>query len=314
MTHPSSGSHPSKTKETEFNDGIFPSLFRLSDKVSIGKQKAYLRMQKYYLVSLFLCGLISGLSELLPEHLRRGQAIVIAFILGVGFVFILITRIHHNDKAWFDCRALAESVKTITWRYMMNAPPFSQNSGPVDFLSKMREVRNARPGIEKNLTAESTPNVSQDTSQMEQIRETAYQERMPLYIQYRLLDQLNWYSVKAQSNARSGIFWFWVIFSFQAAALILAIVAASSSLVTINPIAILTTAAGAFVAWNQIKRHEELSQTYALAQLELSELHAMAGSVSAKEFPNFVDEAEETISREHTLWCARRNVPASQTK
>ena len=38
----------------------------------------------------------------------------------------LVTHSRRDDKVWFDCRAIAESTKTATWRYMMKTTPFEE--------------------------------------------------------------------------------------------------------------------------------------------------------------------------------------------
>jgi hypothetical protein len=78
----------------------------------------------------------------------------------------------------------------------------------------------------------------------------------------------------------------------------------------INIVPVITTCAAAVAAWNQMKRYDELAKTYALAAQELSELEAIAESLSGEaDFPQLVEQVEEAISREHTMWCARRDVP-----
>jgi hypothetical protein len=70
------------------------------------------------------------------------------------------------------------------------------------------------------------------------------------------------------------------------------------------------TYASAIAAWTQMKRHNELAQSYALAAQELEELEAVAtNQISGNAFTQLVEQAENSISREHTLWCARRDIP-----
>ena len=58
-----------------------------------------------------------------------------------------------------------------------------------------------------------------------------------------------------------------------------------------------------------MKRHSELAQTYALAAQDLGELEAIAMDIAEEEeFLALVEQVEDTISREHTMWCARRDI------
>jgi hypothetical protein len=71
----------------------------------------------------------------------------------------------------------------------------------------------------------------------------------------------------------------------------------------------MTLAAG-FSAWTQAKRHDELQTSYAVAADELTNLEAKVElCTSETELLAHVEDVEEAISREHTMWRARRNVP-----
>ena len=80
----------------------------------------------------------------------------------------------------------------------------------------------------------------------------------------------------------------------------------------ISIVPVLMTGAAALIAWGETKRYRELGQSYALASQELEEQEAIAHSiVDEAEFLEFIDTVEEAISREHTMWCVKRNRPVS---
>jgi hypothetical protein len=69
-----------------------------------------------------------------------------------------------------------------------------------------------------------------------------------------------------------------------------------------------TCVASALIAWLQLKQHKELAQSYAVAEIELGFIEEKARHVMTdREFSDFVSDAENAISREHTLWIARRD-------
>ena len=240
---------------------------------------------------------------------------LVAVVLAVGLLVLWIGRSRQDDKAWFDCRAVAESVKTATWRFMMIAPPF-ENDDALDqrFVSEMQEIREARQECQKHVAgvvAASNPAI---TDFMRQMRSRTFADRKMFYIEQRLRDQKSWYSHKAQLNACSGARWFWVTVGLQIIGVIFAIIQAAAGGLGVNMVPVLTTCAAAVAAWNQMKRHDELMKTYALASQELGELEAIANSLTAEsDFPQFVEQVEEAISREHTMWCARRDVLLRRT-
>jgi hypothetical protein len=95
-------------------------------------------------------------------------------------------------------------------------------------------------------------------------------------------------------------------------AVALAVIQAVSGGMKINVVPVITTCAAAFAAWGQMKRHDELAQSYAMATQELEGLASLAnGQANAADFVQFIEQTENSISREHTMWCARRDVRLS---
>jgi hypothetical protein len=71
--------------------------------------------------------------------------------------------------------------------------------------------------------------------------------------------------------------------------------------------------AAAFTAWTQLERNDELRQSYALANQELLSIKALAGTVDTEEgLAKLVSNGEGAISREHTMWIAKRGKPLPQ--
>ncbi len=72
----------------------------------------------------------------------------------------------------------------------------------------------------------------------------------------------------------------------------------------------LVAVAAAFTAWAQIGRHDELRTSYALACQELLTIKSLAANVTTQEdLNNIVFDGEGAISREHTMWIAKRGEP-----
>ena len=132
------------------------------------------------------------------------------------------------------------------------------------------------------------------------------EERRGFYLAARVDDQEAWYAGKSQTNARSATIWFWISLLFEGLALAAAIVIAvtGSRLDLVGVLAAITAAA---TAWTQLGRHDELAKSYGLAAHELMVLHARLELAEAEEaFRQGVEETEAAISREHTMWMARR--------
>ncbi|MGH7216732.1 MAG: DUF4231 domain-containing protein [Nitrospiraceae bacterium] len=290
----------------------YPALFCASDKASLRAQAAYFRILWAQLFSLILAGITAKLASAVGPSSYRVLANATAAILAVGLLLMWVLRAKRYEKVWFDCRAVAESVKTATWRYMMQAPPYDrdEDEAHVDtgFLKDLGDIRGARPGVDAHL-AGLVSGATQISDCMRRTRVLPLDERKKIYLRDRLVDQKTWYDGKARANRSSASAWFWTVAGLQVVALCLAIVQSDALLMSIDPVPIIMAVAAALVAWTQAKRHDELTQSYSLAAQELSSLEALAPHASdPKSLQAFVTQAEEAISREHTLWMARRNI------
>ncbi len=288
----------------------YPGLYQGADVAAASAQRIYFLLQQIYLGSLIIGGLIGMLTSFFSGSMLTGTYTLMAIVLAIGLLVLWIGRSRQDDNVWFDCRAIAESVKTATWRYMMMASPF-HNHGVIDqdFISELQEIRKARPDCQKHFAGVAAASSPPITDFMRRVRESTYEDRKHLYVEQRLCDEKSWYFCNAKLNAGESARWFWWTAGLQSIAMIAAIIQASAGGVGFNMVPILTTCAAAVAAWNQMKRHDELKNSYALASQELNELETIARSLANEsDFPQLVEQVEETISREHTMWCARRDV------
>lgn len=240
---------------------------------------------------------------------NRQLMIASALLLLLGVVLTILLNQKTLKQRWYGGRAAAESVKTLAWRYMLCAEPFSHGLPPAAarqlFVQSLREIL-----AESEVLAVALPDseAMQITDAMDRVRRLALAERKETYLSERVLEQLNWYRSRAEKNATSQSWLFSAVIITQ----LMAFGAAMSLSVWpefwINPAGIFATLAASFLAWLQVKQHEELAQSYAVAAHELS-LVREAGMLVAheSELSAFVADAETAISREHTLWLARRD-------
>ncbi len=298
---------------TKMKDEDYPGLYQCADVISIHSQKVYLILQRAYLGSLILGSVLGSFTAFGSAVVNIWLYTAMAIILTLGLLLLWIIRARQDDKAWFDGRAIAESIKTATWRFMMKAQPFQADEAVEDcFIDELRGVRSARSSFEKHLAAAINPYTSAITDVMWQIRSASLKERKGFYTESRVRDQKSWYSHKAKTNAKMGARWFWTTVALQAVAVVTAIIQAVAGGLGFKIVPVLATCAAAVTAWSQTKRYDELAQSYALAAQELEELESIANNLkNDDDFPQLVEQVEETISREHTMWCARRDVRLS---
>lgn len=290
----------------------YPALHSSSSKASAGAQRKHLFLIRAQLFLLILASAGGSIAAVVGPSRSRQVSILTAIFLALSILLMWILRVQRYEKIWFDCRAVAESVKTATWRYMMHAPPYDSDDVGANldtrFIKELIEIREARPGIDSHLAGFSSGG-TEISGYMRKTRVLPLNDRRKIYLRERLQDQKRWYEDKTRTNRTFAAVWFWTISAIQAIALILAIINAATGSWSINVVSIIMTLAASFVAWTQVKRHDELIQPYGLATQELSALESLQSHVSEpKKFQEFVTQVEEAISREHTMWCARRNV------
>ena len=270
--------------------------------MAIKAQKNYLMIILLTLLSVILAAalsLVSGYSVV--------AAIGAALFFFLGLLFSVILASKRYDKTWYNARATAESVKTLTWRWMMKTEPFDQAD---DRLSHQKFVADLHELLIQNKSiCNPIDDNEQVTSGMSQIRSLALADRINIYKQVRIEDQSKWYLKKARYNANMADRWFWAIIGIQVLALIAALVRIGKLDWNLLPTGVLATIATAALSWMQSKRFQELSSSYSLTAQEIGFIKSSVALVKTeRDFSGFVGDAENAFSREHTQWQARRDM------
>lgn len=283
----------------------FPALYTAADAASLSGQQGYKWLVIADLGLLAAAAIVTVASS--NADIAYWSRVFAAILLAGALVAKVAARTRAYDTQWFDGRAVAETVKSATWRYAMHAPPFTHEAGAkTEFASTLHETLRARPSLAPYLY-QIPADGRQITPGMAQVRESPMETRRELYIAQRLADQMGWYAGRAASSARSANRWFWVGMAAQGLALIVAIVLIQRPDVP-DVVAALTTIAAAAAAWTQFRRHDELSKSYSLAAHELAFLRSeVEGATGEETFRKAVAATEDAISREHTMWMAKRS-------
>src|SRR5207248_2821452 len=178
-----------------------------------------------------------------------------------------------------DGRSVAESVKTASWRYMMRAAPFSSGSDEADgqFVRELGEILHARKDLTLDPTKSTGPQI---TSAMRDVRRRTFNERKEIYVENRLLDQVTWYSNRANLHRKLAKTWFAVGIAAELIALVWAVVRVIWS-DTANLIGFFTSVAAAATALGQLQRNDELARSYALAAQELQLIRSLIDRANA---------------------------------
>jgi hypothetical protein len=287
----------------------FPSLFQAADKASVTAKKNYL-----IIIGLDLTFMIIGSLLAIYSFKCDFNKLIVYSASGLFLLTSLILTIVLKSKAfediWYQGRALAESVKTLTWRFATCSELFEVSSSKTEvsqiFIDRLKELSNEFKDLNKTLDANilSLPVITQ---KMESVRNLTTLERKDFYVNERIKDQKKWYSTKAEFNKNKYNIWFWVIISSQFLSLVSIIILIKNPSLEWNLVGLFTTISAAAISWLQLKQHQELKQAYTTAAQELNFIEASSFAITTEtELSRFVLDSENAISREHTLWLAQK--------
>lgn len=282
----------------------FPALYRSSDEMSLESQAHFFRALRVHLLALVGAAILSIVS--IPHwSIAALQLLALLAALGCSIYLFAI----RPDRLWYAGRAVAESIKTMTWRYICRAEPFQGDDSTArnDFRQKLIAVVEQNREVAKSLTAHLDG--MQITPVMEQLRARSLDERRATYAACRIADQLSWYAKKASFNRRMSRGFFWALIAINSIAVICAIVRIARPDQQFWPTEVLVAAAASLLSWMQAKRFSELAGSYALAAHEIGFVREQSQLPDTEEkFSLFVGDAENAFSREHTQWIARKDV------
>lgn len=290
----------------EMGDEDFPALYNSADSASLRAQGHYFGALKSYLFLLILAAFVS---YAWPTNVYGAIASAALFLITLGILVWL--KVQKPEDIWYNGRAVAESVKTRTWRWIMKSEPYDEDipeeQAQRELLNDIKAILDQNRSLSHVL--EWTPDLGEAISEkMKIIRSLPWSQRLETYIRDRVDNQSVWYSKKSQLNRRLAKRWFIVSIVLHSTAVLLLlyrIKEPSSSL----PIEVIATAAGAVLTWVQAKKHNELNSSYALAAHEIVLIKGESVSVKDEsQLSEFVINSEAAFSREHTQWTARKSV------
>lgn len=286
------------------DDNDFPALYRSANKESLKAQRHFFIALSIHLLLLFLAAVMSVANY--PEAVAAiAQA---AVLLGALFCSIYLA-VRRPDRLWYSARALAESVKTMTWRYASRAEPFDvgDDLARAEFRKKLKLAVEQNLDVIKTLTEYLTE--SQISQKLDQLRAKSLEERLEAYRQGRVDNQLSWYAGKAKFNRTASTWAFGTLIAVNALAVGFALTKIQFPTAPYWPTDAFVTLAACVLTWMQAKRFSELAASYSLTAHEINLIReSMAEVKTEKAFSEFVGDAENAFSREHTQWIARKDI------
>jgi hypothetical protein len=285
-------------------DRELPALYRAADRNAQRGQRRCLTATGLRLGALLVAAFLGLFTWRTRGADVAGMLGAIAF--GGALTCELYLLSARPDRLWYDGRAAAESAKTLTWRYLVGGSPLGKDEGTDRdaeglLLRRFSELARELRGVHLVPTAEGADQI---THAMRSVRALPLPRRREHYLVNRVRDQQHWYARRARWNEGRALRWSIALTSLEALGLAGAVLKASGK-VQVDLMGLAGALVAAGVAWTQTKQHQTLATAYALASQELSYIAARVEWPSTEqEWAHFVDESEEAISREHTLWRA----------
>jgi hypothetical protein len=284
-----------------------PSVFVAADHSSRSQQRLSLWLRRIQLLTLVVAAALGAVA------IRTGSVEWGPLLAGVAFVVagLIETTILtvQPERGWYGGRAVAESVKTLAWRYAVAGEPFGRSErgeGDADALLVERVKQIVDEFREIGVLPVIGP-TEEITGWMRSLRARPLPDRRESYHRGRIDDQRAWYARRARWNHRRSLSWSIAMLAIQSLGLGGALLK-GTGVIDFDALGILAAAAASVLAWLQIKQHATLAQSYSHAAHELSAIEALIDSVrSEAEWGRFVNDAENAISREHTAWRAHRS-------
>lgn len=292
------------TVELTIEDSSMPALFRHADK------SAKLFQSRYRRLVLFLVMTASSTSLL---GIFSSSRIRMAIALGVTSIQLGTMLINSSlgwNKKWYQARALAESSKSLTWRFAVGGLPFPASISVHDAREQLSESMLdliETVGEPIYLSPKYLPE-TENMSLVESIRQSQLVTRQNIYVQKRLRDQEVWYGKKTQSLNRMRQ-------KLNALTIVSSACAILGSLaLLVNPemfeyafISFFASMALGAITIGQSYNLATDITAYQITHYEIKRILSLKLPVDENAWAQWVDDNEEALSREHVMWLASRS-------
>lgn len=290
----------------QMEESDFPALYTAADSASLKSQTSYFNALRIYLFLLITAAIVAFWWA---QNVYGAIVSAALFLITLGILVWL--KVQKPEDIWYNGRAVAESVKTRAWRWIMKTEPYdkevAEDQAQKEFLSDLKAILDQNRSLSGAL--EWTPDQGEAiSSKMVDIRALPWKDRLLIYKNDRIVNQSNWYSKKTQLNKRRSKQWFVASIVFHSVAVLMLLYRIKEPTVFL-PIEAVAVAASSVLTWVQAKKHNELSSSYSLAAHEIVLIKGVSVSVqNESQLSEFVVSSESAFSREHIQWVARKSV------
>ncbi len=291
-----------------------PATCQAAEAASASAQSWHFRLLIGHLGALVAVAFLAIWAGGVSTAQENWIAISTALLMVVAVCAGIVQRYIGLDARWFAARAIAENVKSLTWRYVTRALGAQSSLEDMDkaFVTSVRKIQARFPAATPGLAHALIVGAPEVTDGMRTLRALSLADRVRTYAEGRISDQVAWYGRKAKWNrAREHLF----------GGLVLLLEAGAIALVMlrvwmptwIEITGVLAAVASAVIAWTQARRYADLSSTYLVSCQDLNDLALRVPQVASEaDLAALVDDVEGAVSREHGMWLSRSGAEGIQ--
>jgi hypothetical protein len=275
-----------------------PALYGAAETASARGQQGFRQLTAAALILL----IVAAVGGMIDEH-WAGWMSAAAFAIGTAATTLWVYRRHENE--WYDGRAAAESAKSLTFKYAVGGQPYG-----VDDAAAKDEYAGALAAIVAELKQLGSPVEASagpgDLGDLDRLRAAELADRQAVYRSQRIEEQRGWYASRAREHRRNGRRWQGTMIALNVAGIIGASLK-GLGVIDFDVLGLFATMAASVAAWVAAVDYLRIARAYEVAAVELGEVLERSNETSTEaEWSSFVADAEHAMSREHTLWQARR--------
>ncbi|MEV4880661.1 DUF4231 domain-containing protein [Streptomyces cyaneofuscatus] len=302
---------PGPLQSMVFRNADLPALFHRTDAIAVSRQREAVNTTRVQL-ALLVAGTVPAA---LPWHAEDGLAVQLLYgaavlaYLGVLFTTYLASR-RKAKSHWQLNRSAAEFIKSLCWRYAVHGSPFETAAPHPEALfanrleEGLQELRKVGWADPREVTADADG--AAITESMRELRDKAFTVRKETYVRDRLIEQRRWYRRRRLVSRRGALVWSGAIVALTLPALALSVAQTLGVGRSLGLTGVLSAAAAACLAWNELRRHHPLISAHSLVEDDLESMQAaMETTLTERQWPVAVFETERIVSPEHTDWLVR---------
>ena len=154
----------------------YPAMFHAADVAAQSAQRWYLRLSACRLWALVAVAALAASVSLIDQW----SAYIALVPIGVALFAEIILMARRLERRWYQARAVAESAKTLTWRYQVGGRPLglrmTDGEADAELIARLRALL----AEFRDLSLPAT-NQDQVTAEMRRLRSSPLRERIAVY-------------------------------------------------------------------------------------------------------------------------------------